>query len=495
MGLPDLTRLVSNADSTLRAFADKLRAIGVTLETARPIVEAARAVPAVLAPAVRSFHLRKRRDAVGFAMRMFLWNDAVTAEEARATLGELTGPLLDVGLLVSQPDGGVVSPFVLSLAGDLFLLSDELAHGDAAVMGFSENTVALGAAAFPRRPLGRVLDLGCGAGTLGVMLARGAREVIGTDVNPRALALARVNAILNGIENLELRRSDLFAEVAGESFDLIVSQPPFVPHPEGVAGASFLYGGSRGDEIALALLGGLAAHLSPRGRAVLFVEWPDDGGEPLPQRLRNALGAGALNLLILEMPPGNLDVHAAAYAAGLHPGLGPAFEHDARVRREHLEATGIRALVPTFVVVERTASPVGWTHVLQIRGLGQITLTSERLDKILGARALVRQRERLLATPLRVPEGTVLTQEQVGPGAQVPSTLSARFAPEALLPPAELSPELLGLITAIHEAPSVRAGLEQLAADMEVPVEELMAGVMPDVEEALLHGLLEIGTL
>jgi len=494
MSLPDLARLAAAPASTLRAFAERLRAIAVTVDAARPIFAAARAVPPVVARPVRAFHLRRRRDAVGFAMRMFMWNDPVTAEEARATLGDLTGPLLDVGLLETLPDGGVVSPFVLSLADELFILSDELSHGDAAVMGFSENTIELGAAAYSRRKVGRVLDLGCGSGTVGLVLARQAREVIGTDINPRALDLARVNAALNGIENLELRRGDMFAPVAGETFDLIVSQPPFVPHPEGVGEAQFLYGGSRGDELSLGLLASLAQHLTPGGRALIMVEWPDDGAEPLVQRLRKALGTNELNLLLLQMPPGNLDAHAAAYAAGLHPVLGPAFEEEVLVRRGHFEKLGIRALVPTLAVLEKAGGQPGWTHALGIQGVANLSFTSERLDQMMAARALVRDRERLLAARLRVPDGTVFGQEQVGPGADAPSTLGARFAPAALIRPADISLERLGLLTCVHEAPSVRAGLLRLAEDMDLPMEEAMASSVPEVEQSLLQGMLEIAS-
>jgi methylase of polypeptide subunit release factors len=491
MSLPDLARLAKSSGSLLRSFGDRLRAIGVSLDNVRPIAAAGRAVPEALSRPVRAFHLRKRRDPAGYAMRMFLWNDPVTAAEARETLGDLTAPLLEAGLIVSLPDGGVVSPFVLSIADDLYILSDELAQGGDAVMGFSENTVELCAAAYPREPVGRVLDIGCGSGTAGLVLARRAREVVGTDVSPRALILGRINATLNGIENIDFRRGSLFDPVAGESFDLIVSQPPFVPHPEGVGDAQFLYGGSRGDELALALLGNVAAHLTPGGRAIVFVEWPDDGAQPLAQRLRPALGTTHVNLLLLQMPPSNLDVQAAAYAAGLHRGLGRAFEDEALLRREHFEKMGIRALIPAFAVIERSGGAPGWTHAIGIQGPGQVSLTSERIDKMVTARAVARERERLLAAQLRVPEGTVLLQEQVGPGAEVESTLAARFAPAALLPRVDITPEMLGLLTCVHEAPSVRAGLVQFAADMEVPADEMLER-LPEVEQALLHGLLEI---
>jgi SAM-dependent methyltransferase len=492
MTLPDLSRLASSPKGALRAFGEKLSAQGLSLAAARPILAAARAVSLPLARPVRAFHLRRRRDPAGFLMRMFLFGDPVSEAEAKAALGDMTAWLLEVGLLAKLPGGGVVSPFVLSIADDLFILSDDLARGAEAVMGFGESTIELSAAVYPRTSLGRVLDLGCGSGTVGLVVSRRSSETVGTDINPRAIALSRVNAAINGIEAIAFREGSLFAPVTGELFDRIVSQPPFVPQPEGVGDAQFLYGGRRGDELALALLAGIPAHLAPGGRALVLVEWPDDGSEPVAQRIRRALGVRDANVLLLEMPEVNLDAHAATYAAGLHPGLGPAFEAEALVRREHFEKMRIRALVPALVVIERTPGGApGWTHAIGIEGLGRASLTSERIDRIMAARAVARDRARLLATKLRVPEGTVFAQEQVGPGAEVPSTLAARFAPAALLPRVDLTLELLGLLTAVHEAESVQAGLARFAADMDQPEDEVLARSLPQIEQALLHGLLE----
>ncbi|MBR2570642.1 MAG: class I SAM-dependent methyltransferase [Clostridia bacterium] len=74
---------------------------------------------------------------------------------------------------------------------------------------------------------GRVLDLGCGWGALGIPLAKinpGAHFVL-SDVNRRAVQLARDNARANGLSNLEVVESDGFGQIEG-SFDAILSNPP-----------------------------------------------------------------------------------------------------------------------------------------------------------------------------------------------------------------------------------------------------------------------------
>lgn len=73
-----------------------------------------------------------------------------------------------------------------------------------------------------------VLDLGTGSGVLAVGAARSARSVVAVDINPAAVRCARINALLNGVEDrVEVREGDLFAPVAGERFDVVLCNPPF----------------------------------------------------------------------------------------------------------------------------------------------------------------------------------------------------------------------------------------------------------------------------
>ena len=75
----------------------------------------------------------------------------------------------------------------------------------------------------------RVLDVCTGSGVLAIAAARaGAAQVTAVDISARAVLAAGLNARLNGVR-LRLRRGDLFQPVRGERFDLIVSNPPYIP--------------------------------------------------------------------------------------------------------------------------------------------------------------------------------------------------------------------------------------------------------------------------
>jgi len=77
------------------------------------------------------------------------------------------------------------------------------------------------------KPYGRLLDLGCGYGPVGIVMKRlfPALEVVLCDVNARALELSRSNARRNHAQYLDFVRSDGLQSVKGD-FDLIMTNPP-----------------------------------------------------------------------------------------------------------------------------------------------------------------------------------------------------------------------------------------------------------------------------
>src|SRR5437868_6438572 len=94
---------------------------------------------------------------------------------------------------------------------------------------------------------GRALDVGTGSGVQALLASRHVSHVVATDINPRALAFTRVNAALNAITNLEVRLGSFFESVAGERFELITCNPPYVVSPE--SRWAYRDGGLEGDEI------------------------------------------------------------------------------------------------------------------------------------------------------------------------------------------------------------------------------------------------------
>ncbi|WP_280896661.1 MULTISPECIES: HemK2/MTQ2 family protein methyltransferase [unclassified Streptomyces] len=84
----------------------------------------------------------------------------------------------------------------------------------------------------PLPPGADVLDVGTGTGALALQAARRGSRVTAVDVSWRAVCTARANAWLTGA-SVRVRRGNLFHPVRDQSFDLILTNPPYVPAPTG----------------------------------------------------------------------------------------------------------------------------------------------------------------------------------------------------------------------------------------------------------------------
>jgi release factor glutamine methyltransferase len=153
--------------------------------------------------------------------------------------------------------------------------------------------------ALSRVPAGesrRLLDLGCGSGAIALALAheRPQTQVVGIDIEPRALAFSTANAQHLGLANVEFRTGHWFAPVSGERFDLIVANPPYIadddPRVEPAVreheprGA--LYSGPSGLEALQAIVGGAPLQLEAGGW--LLLEHGDRQGAQVRALLQHA---------------------------------------------------------------------------------------------------------------------------------------------------------------------------------------------------------------
>ena len=75
----------------------------------------------------------------------------------------------------------------------------------------------------------RILDIGTGTGAIALSLAKNIKnsQVLGSDIEYKALSLARENKDFTNISNVDFIKSDLFENVDGK-FDLIISNPPYI---------------------------------------------------------------------------------------------------------------------------------------------------------------------------------------------------------------------------------------------------------------------------
>lgn len=182
-------------------------------------------------------------------------------------------PAVDLRPHEAQDVHGSVRWWVASDLGEL-VTGQALAPDH--VLGIGRAGLTL-AALTPRKPVETALDLGVGCGIQTLYLLRHARQVVATDISTRALEFTAFNVALAGVDStrVQLRRGNLLEPVAGQRFDLIVSNPPFVITPPSVrqAGLPLMEYRDAGGPILPALVRGLEDHLNPDGVAVMLGNW------------------------------------------------------------------------------------------------------------------------------------------------------------------------------------------------------------------------------
>lgn len=156
----------------------------------------------------------------------------------------------------------------------------------------------------------QVLELGTGSGAIAVSAAKGgARRVTVVDVSRRALVTAALNARINGVRVVP-RRGDLFEPVATERFDIIVSNPPYLPSdgiPSRGASRAWEGGGPDGRSILERICANAARHLKPGGTVLLVHSSINDVSRTL-----DALQEGGLRADVIARERGNVGPLLAA---------------------------------------------------------------------------------------------------------------------------------------------------------------------------------------
>ena len=154
----------------------------------------------------------------------------------------------------------------------------------------------------PRR-LRRALDLGCGSGAGGVVLAKNSicGELVLSDINNTALQLAGVNAAAAGVVNAKTVFSDLFEALDGE-FDLIVANPPYLNDP---FKRTYRHGGGQlGSELSLRIASGAVSKLAPGGSLLLYTGSPIvDGIDLFKTAIQQSFHGSDFILSYEEMDP------------------------------------------------------------------------------------------------------------------------------------------------------------------------------------------------
>lgn len=237
------------------------------------------------------------------------------------------------------------------------------------VLGIGRAGLTL-AALTPRKPVETALDLGVGCGIQTLYLLRHVRQVVATDISVRALEFTAFNVALAGVDSarVQLRQGNLLEPVAGQRFDLIVSNPPFVITPPSVrqAGLPLMEYRDAGGPILPALVRGLEDHLNPDGVAVMLGNWEHREGTSWRTSVNQWIGK-SLDAWIIQREVQDPVEYAAMWLrdGGLTPERsGVAFENALAAWQEDFDSRQVSGVGMGYLVfhapsVAATSGPGG----------------------------------------------------------------------------------------------------------------------------------------
>lgn len=356
-----------------------------------------------------------------------------------------------------------------------------------------------------RSSTGRVLDLGTGCGIQALHAARHAQHVVATDISRRALAFAAFNAALNtraGTE-LELRHGSMLEPVAGELFDLVVSNPPFVITPHaGTAGRAvadalgdyeYRDGGRAGDDLVRDLILGVGDVLAPGGTAQLLGNWEHRRGEPWTERVGAWLDEAGLDGWIIQrevLDPAEYaetwirdggttadrepDAWAAAYGAWL----------------DDFESRDVEAVGFGLVTLRRPLSgPATLRRLEEHTGSVRQPLGAHIARSLAGHDWLAARDDAALAASRLVTAADITEERYLTPGAVDPNIVILRQG-DGLGRGVQASSPLAALVGACDGELSVGQIVGALASLFEVPAADLAAELLPAVRRLVRDGFL-----
>lgn len=265
---------------------------------------------------------------------------------------QLYAPAVDLRPHEAEDAHGSVRWWVASDLGEL-VTGQALAPDH--VLGIGRAGLTL-AALTPRKPVETALDLGVGCGIQTLYLLRHVRQVVATDISTRALEFTAFNVALAGVDSarVQLRQGNLLEPVAGQRFDLIVSNPPFVITPPSVrqAGLPLMEYRDAGGPILPALVRGLEDHLNPDGVAVMLGNWEHREGTSWRTSVNQWIGK-SLDAWIIQREVQDPVEYAAMWLrdGGLTPERsGAAFENALAAWQEDFDSRQVSGVGMGYLV-------------------------------------------------------------------------------------------------------------------------------------------------
>ena len=492
--------------TTCAALASDLTAAGYTAEALRNAwgsVGDAAIGRGLRGPAVRA--LAPRDDALATLARLL---GLGMPQPVSAVDGALprTGAAGLVTLGLAMIDGETVVPAALVRPQEWGGETDAEAALEGAlptdhVLGVGGASLTLAALQLPT-PAGRVLDLGTGCGIQALRARLYADQVVATDISSRALGFARLSAALNGADGIDVRHGSLFDPVAGERFDRVVSNPPFVITPrgataDGVSAPAYEYrdGGAVGDDLVRQVVTGVADVLADGGIAQFLGNWEYRDGRDGLDRVREWVAAASvpMDAWVIEreiLSP--LDYAQLWVRDGGTPPGSPEYAALIDLWLQDFEQRGVTGIGFGYVLLRRpgagTAPLSRFERVSSPspqEGLGADLARAVAVHDVLGIRDDVGLAASVFTTAPDVTEARHFV-----PGAEDPTVIELHQG-RGFGRTLTVDPGLAALVGACDGDLPVGVLIDAIAELLEVDAAALRADLLPRVRELAFLGFLD----
>ncbi|KTR96659.1 SAM-dependent methyltransferase [Microbacterium testaceum] len=499
--------MLPEPDPTLcHLLADDLRAAGYSSAALRSAwgVRADDAISrGLLEPALRA--LGDRRDPLAVLGRLWGLGRSVPIEDLAPALPSI-GVAGAVALGLAAHEGDTVTPAVLVrpqaiadadgeeewwIASDL----DEAALGgplpEDHVLGVGGASQTLARLQVTWRAAS-ALDIGTGCGIQALRLRRLVPRVVATDISERALRFTRLNALLNDVDGIETRHGSLFDPVAGETFERVASNPPFVitPRVAGVPAYEYRDGGLEGDALVASVIAGVGAHLAPGGLAQSLGNWEYRDGESGLDRVKGWVDP-ALDAWVIEREVLDPLAYAELWVrdGGTVPGT-PAYARLIDAWLEDFDQRGVTGIGFGYVLLRRPLAGGPTLERYERVASGGEAAFGPHLAACLEEhdRAALLDDDGLADATLRVsPDVTEARHHH--PGEEAPSVIELRQG-GGFARTIEVDPALAALVGACDGDLSVGPLIGAIAELLDVDADDLRADLLPRVRELIVTGFL-----
>lgn len=295
-------------------------------------------------------------------VRLFLIGVPVDGETLKKAIMPLSLESLAEGGLIRRNGGEISASVKLLPFMDHFIAFDlperlYSPNRQDYVMGIGRSTITLANSTI-RKPVHYALDLGTGCGTQAFLAAGHCENIVATDKHPRAVGFAEFNARLNGLTNVECVEGNLFEPVMGKSFDLVISNPPFVISPE----STYIYrdGGMGADRICREIIGKVPQFLNQGGYCQMLCNWVEKASEDWRERLQTWFEGTGCDAWVMRSETGDAETYASTWIKHTEKYEPEDFEKRLDKWLEYYDKEGISSVGAGLITMRKTGGRTNW---------------------------------------------------------------------------------------------------------------------------------------